>query len=107
MCTLVTTVAWQMAMECLEKKVPHSNSHEDNYGPAWRGPEGVSESSLPGVGLLTTGDLCTGLGPLPPSLLLSSLTSTLTEAAFVGSPRTHTHVTLWAEDLQKPLGGRF
>lgn len=67
----------------------------------------LSPLCLLGVGLLTTGDLCTGLGPLPPSLLLSSLTSTLTEAAFVGSPHTHMHVTLWAEDLQKPLGGRF
>lgn len=107
-CVLIKTVAWQMAMDCLEERAPISNSHIDTLWAhrerPWGCPWGLC---LLAVGHLTNGDLWSHLGLLPLSLLLSIFMLKLGEAAFVGSFLTYTYCTLLAKVLRKQLGGQF
>lgn len=68
-CTLVTTVAWQMAVDYLEERAPNSNSHKDTHCMGWQG-EALRVS--PGVsvpfscGALDECGPVVSLGPLDP-----------------------------------------
>jgi len=102
---LYTTVAQQMAIECLGEVAPYSNSHKSMLQARRERPRAVPGASPPvWCWALDKWGLWSHLGPLPLSPLFSILRLKLSEAVFGGSFLTHTYFILLARVLQKQSG---